>query len=68
MTEPIAEPEPVNPSHDPGVDPLPDEETADEDDAVDRAEKLDEPEASNIVPDALVGTDDLETTVGLDVL
>jgi hypothetical protein len=43
MTEPINEPEPVDPGHDPGLDPGPDEETGDED-AVDRAEAIDEPE------------------------
>jgi hypothetical protein len=43
MTEPATEPEPVDPGHDPGVDPPPDEETADQRDAVDRAEAIDEP-------------------------
>ena len=43
MTEAANEPEPVDPGHDPGVDPPPDEETSG--DAVDRAEALDEPEA-----------------------
>jgi hypothetical protein len=55
MTEPITEPEPIDPGHDPGVDPPPDEETADPDD---RAEKV-EQSGSNIVPDELVGGDDL---------
>lgn len=58
MTEPATEPEPVDPGHDPGVDPPPDEETANRDDAVDRAEALDEPERQ----------ERLETTIGRDVL
>ena len=40
MSEPAAEPEPVDPGHEPGVDPPPD----DDGDAVDQAEKLDDPE------------------------
>jgi hypothetical protein len=40
MTEPINEPEPVNPGQDPGVDPPPD----DGEEAVDQAEKFDDPE------------------------
>ena len=56
MTEPINEPEPVDPGHDPGVDPAPDEETA-PDDADDGRDELD---GSNIVPSTLVAADDLE--------
>jgi hypothetical protein len=54
MTEPINEPEPVDPGQDPGVDPPPD----DDGDAVDRAEKFDEPERQ-VGPDPLswVGSD-----------
>jgi hypothetical protein len=52
MTEPINEPQPGDPGEDPGVDPPPD----DDGDAVDRAEKLDEPQVG---PDPLswVGSD-----------
>jgi hypothetical protein len=54
MTEPINEPEPVNPGQDPGVDPPPD----DGGDAVDRAKRLDEPERQER-PDPLtwIGSD-----------
>ena len=41
MTDSTSQPEPVDPGHDPGVDPPPDDDR----DAVDRAEALDEPEA-----------------------
>jgi hypothetical protein len=40
MTDATSQPEPVDPGHDPGVDPPPDDDR----DAVDRAEALDEPE------------------------
>jgi hypothetical protein len=55
MTDPITEPEPIDPGQDPRVDPPTDEETADPDD---RAEQV-EQSGSNIVPDELVGGDDL---------
>ncbi|MGC4112321.1 MAG: hypothetical protein QM747_18265 [Nocardioides sp.] len=61
MTEPINEPAPVDPGHDPGVDPPPDEETsgpeadADADgegrtyqEALDRVDMVDEQEPSTI--------------------
>jgi hypothetical protein len=57
MTEPIHEPEPVDPGHDTGVDPAPDEETsADEVD-----DGRDEIDSSNLVPKTLVTAVDLES-------
>jgi hypothetical protein len=54
MTEPASKAQPVNPGEEPGVDPPPD----DGEDAVDRAERLDEPEPEER-PDPLtwVGSD-----------
>jgi hypothetical protein len=53
MTEPINEPEPVNPGEDPGVDPPPD----DDGDAVDRAEAIDEPEHQEAADPTWIGSD-----------
>jgi hypothetical protein len=53
MTEPINEPEPVDPGQDPGVDPPPD----DGEDAVDRAEKLDEPERQEAPDPSWIASD-----------
>jgi hypothetical protein len=56
MTEPALEPEPVDPGHDPGVDPPPDDQE-DGTDAVDRAEAIDEPE-QQVGPDqSWIGSD-----------
>jgi hypothetical protein len=56
VTEPINEPEPVDPGEDPGVDPPADDDTSDED-GIDQAEVIDVPEWQEAPDYSLIESD-----------